>query len=291
LNLSTTAVEVVCVASLILCSLIIFAALKMQRLEAYRLAVIGSLLAIFVSPGNLIGLPVGIWSLAVLSRREVREAFGKARMLSPESARPKRGSLAWLIAALACGLAVLAFVIARNVETSSRLAREQNRQTSINRGATMFGPVIESILKTEEVRREGRVAELLDLDTGRRATSTNFGDNDRETHAWVRANQLDVIGVIEHGQIAVLCFDMVVMPTLSNDWETVTAQDLVTNWNLAQNEPNKITGISPMTDQTDTWLFRTREGGRGILQILGQSHDPLGVKVRYKLVQAPKPQP
>ena len=26
---------------------------------------------------------------------------------------------------------------------------------------------------------EGRVAELLDLDTGRRATSTNFGDNDR----------------------------------------------------------------------------------------------------------------
>jgi hypothetical protein len=154
-----------------------------------------------------------------------------------------------------------------------------------------FGPVVESILKTEEVRPEGRVAELLDLDTGRRATSTNFGDNDRETHSWIRANQLDAIGVIEHGQIAVLCFDTVVMPAVSNDWATVTAQNLVTNWNLAQLEPNKITGISPMTDKTDTWLFRTREGGRGILQILGQSHDPLGVKVRYKLVQSPQPKP
>jgi hypothetical protein len=173
------------------------------------------------------------------------------------------------------------------VETSSRLAREQNRQTFINRGATTFGPVIESILKTEEVRPEGRVAELLDLDTGRRATSTNFGDNDRETHAWVRTNQLDVIGVIEHGQIAVLCFDTVVLPAVTNGWETLATEAVVTNWHLAQNEPNKITGISPMTDKTDTWLFRTREGGRGLLQILGQSHDPLGVKVRYKLVQAP----
>jgi serine/threonine protein kinase len=283
LNLSTTAVEVVCVASLVLCSLTIFAALKMQRLEAYRLAIIGSLLAIFVSPGNIIGLPVGIWSLAVLSRRQVREAFGQTRRLPPECARPKRGGLAWLIAAAACGLALL--VIARNVETSSRLAREQNRQTSINRGAMTFGPVVETVLKDEEIRPEGRVEELLDLDTGRRAASSNFGDNDRETHLWVRTNQLDVIGVVEHGQIAVLCFDTVVIPAVSNDWETVTAQNLVTNWNLAQNEPNKITGISPATDKTDTWLFRTREGGRGLLQILGQSNDPLGVKIRYKLVQ------
>jgi hypothetical protein len=148
-----------------------------------------------------------------------------------------------------------------------------------------FGPVVETVLKDEEIRPEGRVEELLDLDTGRRAASSNFGDNDRETHLWVRTNQLDVIGVVEHGQIAVLCFDTVVIPAVSNDWETVTAQNLVTNWNLAQNEPNKITGISPATDKTDTWLFRTREGGRGLLQILGQSNDPLGVKIRYKLVQ------
>ena len=464
LHISNTLVEVVCVASLVLCSVIIFAALKMQRLEAYRLAMIGSLLAIFVAPGNIIGLPVGIWSLAVLSRLEVREAFGKAPMLPPESARPKRGGLAWMIVAVMALLVFWPAIVVPRLQRAPTAAwasgteievalsslgrqmgdrfldldtgriirppdpflgsgwsREQKHEWLRERGIDLmlmgsasqswslltpvdnatkltkvsdhawqqgldpedggrrpdsakaiqlldpgvdllqvpldgrptlpdhtfafqtangargvvkvsglkfegnevvglklrfkkfpasaestrnafppavtpsheaaviqspsFGPVIESILKTEEVRPEGRVAELLDFDTGRRATSTNFGDNDRETHSWIRANQLDAIGVIEHGQIAVLCFDTVVMPAVGNDWATVTAQNLVTNWNLAQLEPNKITGISPMTDKTDTWLFRTREGGRGLLQILGQSNDPLGVKIRYKLVQ------
>ena len=30
-----------------------------------------------VTPGNIIGLPVGVWALAVLSRKEVRESFGR----------------------------------------------------------------------------------------------------------------------------------------------------------------------------------------------------------------------
>ncbi len=54
---------------------ILDAAWKMKRLQAYRLAVIASLLAIVISPSNLIGLPVGIWALAVLRQRDVREAF------------------------------------------------------------------------------------------------------------------------------------------------------------------------------------------------------------------------
>ena len=56
-------------------SLIIFAALKMKRLQAYGLAIVASILAIVISPGNLIGLPIGIWALVVLSQREVRAAF------------------------------------------------------------------------------------------------------------------------------------------------------------------------------------------------------------------------
>ena len=66
----------------------------------------------------------------------------------------------------------------------------------------------------------------------------------------------------------------------------MNADQICPSWHLAQLEPKKITGISPVTDKTDTWLFRTREDGLCVLQILGQSHDPIGVKVRYKLVQA-----
>jgi predicted Ser/Thr protein kinase len=55
--------------------LVLVAALKMKRLQAYRLAVTVSLLGIFITPGNVIGLPVGIWALVVLSQREVRASF------------------------------------------------------------------------------------------------------------------------------------------------------------------------------------------------------------------------
>jgi hypothetical protein len=144
-----------------------------------------------------------------------------------------------------------------------------------------FGPARETILKARPLA----TAELLDLDTGATATSTNFGANDRETHAWIRENKLDVLGVIEKGMIAVLGMDMVAVPAVSNGWETITAQNVTTNWGLSQSEPNKIVVISPATDQTDTWRFRTREGGHGVLQILGPSDAPPGVKIRYKLVE------
>jgi len=37
--------------------------------------ILGSILAIIVAPANIIGLPIGIWALVVLNRREVRAAF------------------------------------------------------------------------------------------------------------------------------------------------------------------------------------------------------------------------
>ena len=213
--------------------------------------------------------------------------------------RERFGRIAVIGNVVLAGLALLVFAVTvvtrpikraemeKRVKAEIAATRQARERTAVEArlAPLSFGPVTESVLKTQEVRPDSRVAQLLDLDTGRRGTGSNFGDNDRETHAWLRTNRLDMLGVIEHGQIAVLCFDMVVMPVVSNDWETVTAQNVVTNWYLAQNEPNKIIGISPVTDNTDTWLFRTREGGRGILQILGQSDDPLGVKIRYKLVQ------
>jgi hypothetical protein len=67
------------VAVLFLTSVTILAGLKMKRLEAYSLAITGSLLAMLIAPGNIIGLPVGIWALVVLCRREVRQAFGESR--------------------------------------------------------------------------------------------------------------------------------------------------------------------------------------------------------------------
>jgi predicted Ser/Thr protein kinase len=74
--------------------LMIVTAVKMKRLRAYWLAAIAGILAILLSPaGFFIGLPIGIWSLVVLSQREVRTAFAqhRARPAGTPEARDSEG--------------------------------------------------------------------------------------------------------------------------------------------------------------------------------------------------------
>ncbi len=56
---------------------IIFCALKMQKLASHGLAMAGAIAAMVpcFSPCCLIGLPIGIWALVVLSKPEVRSQF------------------------------------------------------------------------------------------------------------------------------------------------------------------------------------------------------------------------
>jgi hypothetical protein len=61
--------------------LIIFGGLKMKNLQSYGLAMTASVLALIpcVSPSAccLIGIGIGIWSLIVLMKPEVKAAFGR----------------------------------------------------------------------------------------------------------------------------------------------------------------------------------------------------------------------
>jgi tRNA A-37 threonylcarbamoyl transferase component Bud32 len=102
-------------AALVIGGTLFLAGLLMKRLTAYWLVFAASVLAILATPGNLIGLPIGIWALVVLSRREVREAFGKGLPL-PQigSAPPPRHSGAWNVAAVfvAAALVLLAIAVA-----------------------------------------------------------------------------------------------------------------------------------------------------------------------------------
>ena len=75
----------------------------MKRLQAYWLAVAASVLAILISPCNLIGLPVGIWALVVLSQREVRAAFA-ASAVRPSERRFAKSRLHKLVIAVVVAL-------------------------------------------------------------------------------------------------------------------------------------------------------------------------------------------
>jgi hypothetical protein len=57
--------------------LILIGALKMKKLESYNWAMASSILALApcVSPCCVVGMPVGIWALVVLSKPEIKESF------------------------------------------------------------------------------------------------------------------------------------------------------------------------------------------------------------------------
>lgn len=80
---------VVAVVMLILNGFIMFAAFKMRRLEKYRAAVAASVIAMIVTPGNLIGLPAGIWSLVALNDPAIKAAFAE----KPKPQVSEQGSL------------------------------------------------------------------------------------------------------------------------------------------------------------------------------------------------------
>ncbi|SPE58799.1 conserved membrane hypothetical protein [Verrucomicrobia bacterium] len=62
--------------SLLLSALILIGALKMKKLQSYGLAMTASIVAMLPCVGCcLIGLPIGIWSLVVLAKPEVKSAF------------------------------------------------------------------------------------------------------------------------------------------------------------------------------------------------------------------------
>lgn len=149
-------------------------------------------------------------------------------------------------------------------------------------GSPSFGPVVEQVLKDPE---KG-VAEALDLDTGRRATMEGFGENDRQTHAWIRQQKVDVMGFIERELPGVFLLDCAVYDNPVS-WDKITPQEIVDHRALNQNEPNP---IIPLAAQDPaklplTCLFETREGTQGVLQLVGLSDDKQGVKIRYKLVE------
>ena len=127
---------------------------------------------------------------------------------------------------------------------------------------------------------------LLDMANKRFVTNSVHELNSRVFHEWIRLNYADLSsGVVEPLLPIVSAFDTMVASATSNGWDSVTPVEAQFNWSLMTDEPPFETRLQPQKDRTDTFYFRTRENLFGVLQILGVSENPEGVKIRYKLVQ------
>ena len=67
----------VCFVGLLVAGFIIYASLKMKELTQWGLCIAASIIAMIpcISPCCIVGLPIGIWCLVVLTKPEVRDAF------------------------------------------------------------------------------------------------------------------------------------------------------------------------------------------------------------------------
>jgi hypothetical protein len=92
------------VASLGMGLVMIVGAVQMMRLKSYGWAMTASILALLpCSPAGIIGLAMGIWSLVVLSRKDVRSAFAAASGRAPQQL-----AAVWVIGLLGILFLVLA---------------------------------------------------------------------------------------------------------------------------------------------------------------------------------------
>ena len=151
-------------------------------------------------------------------------------------------------------------------------------------GGAGFGPSIERSLN-----RSGNKRRYLDLDTGRL-----FGVPDSipesmpgparraRLKTWAKKHGVDLCAAdILWG------FQMVVLPGVRGDWDEVPAPGLLRV--MAGKPLQTPAAMPPRTSLPTTYLFRTREGGIGVLQIVGFTEKHRGYKIRYKMLKLPKP--
>lgn len=150
-----------------------------------------------------------------------------------------------------------------------------------------FGPVIEATL---DARENGKA---LDLDTGRQKESPFPGKNPGRMgqKKWAKATGMDLEAEVRDSTRGRLfSYDGRMLKVKNRLW----AETTLANQATILPEPT-VEGESFLVDMNvevgDTLTFRTREGGVGMLQILGFTEDPKGIKIRYKMLQTDQPAP
>jgi len=147
-------------------------------------------------------------------------------------------------------------------------------------GTAVFGPVIERLLESAV---SGKSA--IDLDTGKLYTGPQVVKEFKELDHWMKATGVDALGMTGPAVRGLGGFDMVALAVENDRWNLSVAELKAT---LATGKP----GTPQMIGKGGlpaTYLFKTREGGMGVLQIVGFSDKPRGVSIRYKLVRKPVP--
>lgn len=101
---------------------------------------------------------------------------------------------------------------------------------------------------------------------------------------WIVPNGIDAIGETKQALKGLFGFHMVAIPIdgSADSLPEITAASLSSQF--VDTVPGLPVPISGRGELPATYLFQTREGSRGVLQIIGFSEEARGVTIRYKLL-------
>jgi serine/threonine protein kinase len=159
-----------------------------------------------------------------------------------------------------------------------------------------FGRVVQRIVNDpdDDMRNS-----CLDLDSGKQSDMAipwpdATASNEAFTNAWATLTPvaiqqgIDVVGHASERSIEVFLAGAV--SASSDDFDAITAEEVVQNEELSRRATqveSEQTGETLTIDNPPaTYLFKTRAGNFGLMQISGFTDAPRGVKIRYKLVES-----
>lgn len=127
---------------------------------------------------------------------------------------------------------------------------------------------------------------MIDLDTGTVVTPPEeaFKDGSKSAIVWAEQHGIDAGGNVSEISRGLIGFDLIAVPVSNKSWDGSVLSSLQEI--VALSKPGNPVFLSPGSALPTTFLFATREGAKGVVQITDFTDNPPGVKIRYKLVKA-----
>ncbi|MHC4647496.1 MAG: M56 family metallopeptidase [Planctomycetota bacterium] len=155
-------------------------------------------------------------------------------------------------------------------------------------GVGYFGPVIERVVGWAASDSDS----ALDMDTGQLSVppaEIRYPPLSKELSAWLEDKGMDVIAVSSPGEklSTLTTFDMKAVYVSAASWNSITPRETAEMlWLTERKESSRMRwhGSSPETYPM-FFLFQTREGGQGLIEIAGPAEYPQGIRIRYRILE------
>jgi hypothetical protein len=144
-----------------------------------------------------------------------------------------------------------------------------------------FGPVIERVINDNGEEKHW----LIDFETGRLFSPSTETRSEEVFSRWIAENRIDAMGETRTSSPGLYGFDMEAIPIAAETWETISPKELADALSIAKSGTRTV--MSAKGKLPLTYIFKTREGGMGVVQILEMQYKkkPRYFRIRYKMLQ------